>query len=150
MEKVKPKKKFGFKNRKQKTKVPDISTLTVSGSEDQADNVQKYSLDNKNHYDIKDRSDENIVLDRNQVQGKDVTVTGLLNQVIYHSKDRNYFVRTYWVQAGNSWGSSHLASDQYLEVHHPVRPRVQLSDGGHVQRLELGHLVSAAEDSLHH
>ena len=89
MEKVKPKKKFGFKNRKQKTKVPDISTLTVSGSEDQADNVQKYSLDNKNHYDIKDRSDENIVLDRNQVQGKDVTVTGLLNQVIYHSKDRN-------------------------------------------------------------
>ena len=78
MEKVKPKKKFGFKNRKQKTKVPDISSLTVSGSGDQVDSVQKYSQDN-NHYDIKDRSDENIVLGRNQVQGKDVTVTGLQN-----------------------------------------------------------------------
>ena len=75
---MKPKKKFGFKNRKQKTKVPDISSLTVSGSGDQVDSVQKYSQDN-NHYDIKDRSDENIVLDRNQVQGKDVTVTGLQN-----------------------------------------------------------------------
>ena len=77
LEKVKPKKKFGFKNRKQKTKVPDISSLTVSGSGDQVDSVQKYSQDS-NHYDIKDRSDENIVLDRNQVQGKDVTMTGLL------------------------------------------------------------------------
>ena len=76
MEKVKPKKKFGFKNRKQKTKVPDISSLTLSGSGDQIDSVQKYSQDNKNLYDIKDRSDEEIVLDRNQVQGKDVTVTG--------------------------------------------------------------------------
>ena len=78
MEKVKPKKKFGFKNRKQKTKVPDISSLSVSGSGDQVDSVQKYSQDS-NHYDIKDRSDETIVLDRNQVQGKDVTVTGLLH-----------------------------------------------------------------------
>ena len=76
MEKVKPKKKFGFKNRKQKTKVPDITSLTVSGSGDQIDSLQKYSQDNKNHYDIKDRSDEDIVLDRSQVQGKDVTVTG--------------------------------------------------------------------------
>ena len=76
LEKVKPKKKFGFKNRKQKTKVPDITSLTVSGSGDQIDSLQKYSQDNKNHYDIKDRSDEDIVLDRSQVQGKDVTVTG--------------------------------------------------------------------------
>ena len=76
MEKVKPKKKFGFKNRKQKTKVPDITSLTISGSGDQIDSLQKYSQDNKNHYDIKDRSDEDIVLDRSQVQGKDVTVTG--------------------------------------------------------------------------
>ena len=76
MEKVKPKKKFGFKNRKQKTKVPDITSLTVSGSGDQIDSLQKYSQDNKNHYDIKDRSDEDIVLERSQVQGKDVTVTG--------------------------------------------------------------------------
>ena len=50
--------------------------MTVSGSGDQIDSVQKYSQDNKNIYDIKDRSDEEIVLDRNQVQGKDVTVTG--------------------------------------------------------------------------
>ena len=76
MEKVKPKKKFGFKNRKQKTKVPDLTSLTVSGSGDQIDSLQKYSQDNKNHYDIKDRIDEDIVLDRSQVQGKDVTVTG--------------------------------------------------------------------------
>ena len=76
MEKVKPKKKFGFKNRKQKTKVPDLTSLTVSGSGDQIDSLQKYSQDNKNHYDIKDRSDEDFVLERSQVQGKDVTVTG--------------------------------------------------------------------------
>ena len=76
MEKVKPKKKFGFKSRKQKTKVPDISSLTVLGSGDQIDSVQKYSQDNKNLYDIKDRSDEETVLDRNQAQGKDGTVTG--------------------------------------------------------------------------
>ena len=90
MEKVKPKKKFGFKNRKQKTKVPDISSLTVSGSGDQIDSVHIYSQDNKNLYDITDRSDENIVLDRNQVQGKDVTVTGS-TEFRYQSKEKRLF-----------------------------------------------------------
>lgn len=74
VDKVKPKKKFGFKNKKQKPKVPDLGKLTINESGDQAATA-KFSLENA--FNVSDKSNESILLTRCQVQSKDVMVSGL-------------------------------------------------------------------------
>ena len=73
--KVKPKKKFGFKNRKQKTKLPEVSELSISETDSAATKSVGYSTDDG--VNVSDRRDERIVLSREQVQGRDVVVSDL-------------------------------------------------------------------------
>lgn len=75
--KVKPKKKFGFKNRKQKTKLPEVSELSISETDSAGSKSVGYSTDDG--VNVSDRRDERIVLSRDQVQGRDVVVSGLTN-----------------------------------------------------------------------
>jgi len=77
-DKVKPKKKFGFKNRKQKTvvKVPDVSELSLTSS---AGDNKKPSYNDDNSCNIRDISEQTLVMDRSDVQAKDVTVSGMNN-----------------------------------------------------------------------
>ena len=78
-DKVKPKKKFGFKNKKQKAAVPDVSSLSISDIS-QVDSAMKTKnhLSMENSCSIKGNRSESISLERNQVQGKDVVVSGKL------------------------------------------------------------------------
>ena len=73
--KVKPKKKFGFKNRKQKTKLPEVSELSISETDSAGSKSVGYSTDDG--VNVSDRRDERIVLSREQVQGRDVVVSDL-------------------------------------------------------------------------
>ena len=77
-DKVKPKKKFGFKNRKQKTvvKVPDVSDLSLTSS---AGDNKKLTYKDDNSCSLHDVSDQTLVMDRSNVQAKDVTVSGMNN-----------------------------------------------------------------------
>lgn len=75
VEKVKPKKKFGFKNRKQKTKVPEIEKLTITEPDSGAKSVRSYN--SENGFNLSDLSGETLVVTRDQVQSRDVMVSGL-------------------------------------------------------------------------
>ena len=76
--KVKPKKKFGFKNRKQKTKLPEVSELSISET-DSAATKKSVGCSTDDGVNVSDRRDERIVLSRDQVQCRDVVVSGLTN-----------------------------------------------------------------------
>ena len=79
-DKVKPKKKFGFKNRKQKTgpKMPDLNNLNLTSPAGDSDN-KKSSYNDENSCNVRDIRDKTLVMFRTDVQGKDVTVSGIVN-----------------------------------------------------------------------
>ena len=80
-DKVKPKKKFGFKNRKQKTvvKVPDVSDLSLTSSAGGSGDNKKLTYKDDNSCSLHDVSDQILVMDRSHVRAKDVTVSGMNN-----------------------------------------------------------------------
>ena len=79
-DKVKPKKKFGFKNRKQKTgpKMPDLNNLNLTSPAGDSVN-KKSSYNDENSCNVRDVCDKSLVMSRTDVQGKDVTVSGIVN-----------------------------------------------------------------------
>jgi len=79
LERVKPKKKFGFKNRKQKSKVPDLSGLSVTDSGDSSAGVrQQASVPvSANLCDVSNLRGQTVRLAGGEVRGKDVAVSGL-------------------------------------------------------------------------
>ena len=75
--KVKPKKKFGFKNRKQKTgtSTVDGSLKSLSISESKTDHCISKVL-TENCYNVSNQNNQTIVLSRDQVHGRDVMISG--------------------------------------------------------------------------
>jgi len=73
-ERVKPKKKFGFKNRKQKvvTKLPEVSNLSLS--EDKVDTVRQAVTSG---YNLKEVTGKTIVVGGDEVRGQDVSLSHL-------------------------------------------------------------------------
>ena len=75
-ERVKPKKKFGFKNRKQKVaqKLPDVAKITLS-----EDNVDTPGTTNTttSGYNLRDVTGETVILSGEEVTGQDLSLSNL-------------------------------------------------------------------------
>jgi len=78
--KVKPKKKFGFKNRKQKTGISSVdgSLKDMTLSETKTDQSKSKAL-TENCYNVSNQNNEKIILSRDQVHGRDVMISGLVD-----------------------------------------------------------------------
>ena len=73
-ERVKPKKKFGFKNRKQKVaaKLPDVAKMNLS-----EDNVDTPSTTVTSGYNLRDVTGETVILSGETVAGQDLSLSNL-------------------------------------------------------------------------
>jgi len=87
-DKVQPKKKFGFKNKKKNPAVKKESVITAKGDLEEADICAKDTVLGVNIEDItkienlltvKNRLDETLVVQGEEVSGRDVSLTGLVN-----------------------------------------------------------------------
>jgi len=77
---VKPKKKFGFKNRKQKTGISTVDgrLKNMSISETTTEECKRKVL-TENCYNVSNQSNQKILLSRDQVHGRDVMISGLVD-----------------------------------------------------------------------